>query len=231
VNGFVRAARASDAADLARIQVACWRHGYAGIVPGEVLAELTSAEAETRWRDRWTEAITKPPTSRHHVLVAVTAPGASHAADPSRAPSRMVAGFASAGPAGDGDRWPGTDAELFELRVAPELAGHGHGSRLLNAVAATLAGDHFTSVSAWALEADTAFRRFLESAGWAPDGARSELDMGTRVPVIRLHTLLPGGDDPPDPPERWGSRRTPSAHPGGGPGFAPGPGPRPGASP
>jgi len=198
---FVRAARASDAAGLARVQVACWRHGYAGIVPGEVLAGLTSTEAETRWRDRWAEAITKPPTTRHHVLVAVTAAspgsppaaGLPPAADNAHAtvPSRIVAGFASAGPAGDGDRWPGTDAELFELRVAPELTGHGHGSRLLNAVADTLAEDRFTSVSAWVLEADTAFRRFLESAGWAPDGARSELDMGTsRIPVVRLRTLL-----------------------------------------
>jgi GNAT superfamily N-acetyltransferase len=179
---FVRAARESDAAGLAQVQVACWRQGYTGIIPDDVLAELTSPEAEAQWRERWAEAITKPPTSRHRVLVAVTE------ADPGQ--PRVIAGFASAGPATDADRWPATDAELFEFRVAPGLTGRGHGSRLLNAVADTLAEDRFTSVSAWALEADTALRRFLESAGWAGDGARSDLDMGVRVPIVRLHASL-----------------------------------------
>jgi hypothetical protein len=41
------------------------------------------------------------------------------------------------------------------------------------------------------LEADTSMRHFLETAGWAGDGARSELDMGVRVPIVRLHTSLP----------------------------------------
>ena len=42
---FVRAARQSDAADVARIQVDCWRHGYPGLIPDAVLAELTSDDA------------------------------------------------------------------------------------------------------------------------------------------------------------------------------------------
>ena len=106
------------------------------------------------------------------------------------APEREVAGFASAGPATDQDRWPGTDAEVYELRIAPERVGHGHGSRLVQAVADTLTGDGFHTVSFWALEADTALRGFLESAGWAADGARGELDVGTSVPVVRLHTAI-----------------------------------------
>ncbi len=178
---FVRAARGSDAGDVARIQVECWRHGYAGIIPDAVLAELTGDDAAGRWRERWAEAISKPPTSRHRVLVASS--------------NRVIAGFASVGPAGDADHWPATDAELYELRIAPGLTGHGHGGRLLNAVADTLAGDRFARVSAWVLEADTAMRRFLETAGWAGDGARSELDMGVRVPIVRLHASLPA---PPD---------------------------------
>ena len=50
---FVRAARGSDAADVARIQVECWRHEYAGLVPDPVLAELTSDDARGQWRERW----------------------------------------------------------------------------------------------------------------------------------------------------------------------------------
>jgi GNAT superfamily N-acetyltransferase len=178
--GFVRAARSADAAGLARVQVASWRASLAGLVPDAVLAKLTSTDAEKQWAERWLPAITDPPTSRHRVHVAVSSPGA---ADP--------AGFASAGPATDADLWPGTDAELYELHVLPELAAEGHGGRLLHAVADTLAEDGFHTAYTWALSADEERLSFLEAAGWAPDGSHSNLDMGVKVHVVRLHVLLP----------------------------------------
>jgi ribosomal protein S18 acetylase RimI-like enzyme len=191
---FVRPARGSDAAGVARIQVECWRDDYAGVIPDDVLAELTSEEATERWQERWAEAIAKPPTSRHQVLVATaTEPAGGSISEPAAAggrPERVIAGFASVGPASDEDRWPATDGELYELHVAPGRTGQGHGGRLLNAVADTLAEGRFSRVSVWVLEADTALRQFLESAGWAADGARSQLDMGVRVPIVRLHTAL-----------------------------------------
>ncbi len=177
--GFVRPARAGDADALARVQVASWRADFAGIVPPGLLAELTGEEAEQVWGERWREAITNPPTSRHHVLAAVEG-----------TPPRAVVGLVSAGPATDADRWPGTDAELYELRIEPERTGQGHGSRLLQAAADTLVQDGFHTVSTWVLEADEALRVFLESSGWAADGARAELDVGTSVPAVRLHTAI-----------------------------------------
>jgi ribosomal protein S18 acetylase RimI-like enzyme len=103
---------------------------------------------------------------------------------------REVVGFVSAGPATDADRWPGTDAEIYELRVSPERTGEGHDSRLVHAAADTLVGDGFQTVSIWVLEADAGLQRFLESSGWAADGARGELDVGASVPVVRLHTAI-----------------------------------------
>lgn len=186
--GFVRAARASDAPGLARVQVASWQASLAGLVPEAVLAELTSTEAERQWAERWLEAITKPPTSRHRVHVAVTGP--SSAAGAADAGAADLAGFAAVGPATDDDLWPGTDAELYELHVLPALAGQGHGGRLLHAVADTLAEDGFRTACTWALAGDDKRLSFLESAGWAPDGSQSNLDMGVKVPVVRLHTRL-----------------------------------------
>jgi GNAT superfamily N-acetyltransferase len=226
--GFVREARAADVADLARVQVASWRCAYASVVPESVLAELCAAEAIAAWEERWREAITNPPTSRHRVLVAVDEapvsdsvsvsvsvsadvlaaagsanalaaagsggavdPGSGGAVDPGRAGGgRVITGFASAGPATDADRWPGTDAELYELRILPDRTRQGHGGRLLHAVADTLVEGGFHTAFTWALESDAALRGFLESSGWAPDGARAELDVGTRLPAIRLHTRI-----------------------------------------
>lgn len=182
-DAFVRPARAADAAELARIQVACWRAQYSGVVPDPVLDELTSPEAEERFRSQWEAAASRPPTSRHRVLVAVETAGPRQ---------RVVAGFASCGPATDADRWPATDAEMYELDVAPERAGRGHGSRLLNAVADTVRDDGFHTLCAWALESGAGIRSFLESSGWRADGARADLDMGTAVPVIRLHVAVAG---------------------------------------
>ncbi|MGE5292899.1 MAG: N-acetyltransferase family protein [Micromonosporaceae bacterium] len=184
---FVRPARPSDAADLARIQVASWRAGYSGLVPVPVLEELTNPAAEDRWRAQWHAAITGPPTGRHRVLVAVET---VDAAEGGEGRERIVAGFTSFGPATDPDRWPATDAELYELRVDPERTGRGHGSRLLNALADAVTEDGFQTLCAWALESDEALREFLASAGWQPDGARRNLDMGTPVPELRLHVAI-----------------------------------------
>jgi GNAT superfamily N-acetyltransferase len=180
--GFVREARAADAADLVRVQVASWRCVYAAVVPEPVLAQISGPEAAAAWEERWRAAITDPPTSRHRVLVAVT--------DGAGSGSRAVSGFASAGPATDEDRWPGTDAELYELRVLPGQTGQGHGSRLLHAVADKLVEDGFHTACTWALESDAALRGFLELSGWGPDGARAELDVGVRLPAVRLHTRI-----------------------------------------
>jgi GNAT superfamily N-acetyltransferase len=173
---FVRPGRASDAPGLARIQVASWRHDLSGIVPPDVLTEVTSPEAEAVWAGRWREAIGSPPTSRHRVFVAV-GDGAAE-------------GFASAGPATDPDLWPATDAQLYELRVLPERAGEGHASRLMHAVADTLADDGFLTMCTWAVEADKGYQEFLIEAGWAPDGATGELDLGNHVGVLRLRTAI-----------------------------------------
>jgi ribosomal protein S18 acetylase RimI-like enzyme len=177
--GFVRTARASDAPGLARVQVASWQATFAGLVPDAVIAEVTSEEAVGRFAERWREAISAPPTSKHRVHVAVEKPG-----DPE------ILGFAAAGPATDEDLWPGTDGELYELHVVPGAADDGHDGRLLNAVADTFAEDGFSTAYTWALSGDEGRIDFLAAAGWAPDGSQSNLDMGVKVPVVRLHTRL-----------------------------------------
>jgi hypothetical protein len=177
--GFVRGARASDAEGLARVQVVSWRAAFAGLVPDVVLAELTSEASVARFAEHWRESISAPPTSKHRVHVSVEKPG-----EPD------ILGFAAAGPATDEDLWPATDGELYELHVLPSLAADGHDGRLLHAVADSFGEDGFSTGYTWALSGDEARIGFLEAAGWAPDGSRTSLDMGVKVPVVRLHTRL-----------------------------------------
>ena len=182
--GFVREARPSDAPSLARIQVASWQATLGGLVPAEVLAELSSETAISQFEQQWHDSVASPPTTRHRVLVAYLPPGPGSG-------SGDLAGFASIGPATDEDRWPGTDGEMYEFHLLPSHADGGHGGRLLHAVADTLSSDSFTTACAWVLGADQGRLDFLKAAGWAPDGSQGNLDMGVKVPVVRLHTLLP----------------------------------------
>jgi GNAT superfamily N-acetyltransferase len=159
---------------VADIQVRAWREGYGDILPAPVLAEMTGGEAVGLWRERWAEAVAAPPSQRHRLLVAVD--------------EGVITGFAAHAPAGDPDQDAGTTGELLTLLVDPAHRHAGHGSRLLAATVDHLRDDGCATVVAWVFAADDVLRGFLGSAGWAPDGAHSKLDMGEPVSMVRLHT-------------------------------------------
>lgn len=181
VDAFVREGRPDDATTIAELQVRTWRAVYADVVPATVLDELTGPQSVERFTEQWRASTQNPPSSRHRLLVAVQS-GVHDAAG--------ITGFAAIGPAGDEDRWPGTDAEIYELHVAPEHVRQGHGGRLVNAAADTLRDDGFGTACIWIVDTDTVTRDFLTTAGWAADGARREIDLGSPVTMSRLHTAL-----------------------------------------
>lgn len=172
----VRPATPDDAVEIARIQAACWRRVYAGLLPDEALASVGSAEAEQSWRD----AVDAPPSGRHRVLTALA--------------GDVVVGFAALAPAADPDLLPAVDAELQALCVDPEHAGAGHGSRLVNATADVLRSAGFERIHVWLTGREPELRAFLERAGWADDGARRSLDLRgddeVLVDQVRLRTSI-----------------------------------------
>jgi ribosomal protein S18 acetylase RimI-like enzyme len=156
----VRPARGSDAPAVAAATIDAWRASYAGLLPAEVLTGLDLDAATAQWR----AAIEDSGES----LLLVACAGAK------------VAGYASIGP-GDG---PG--GELGEIVVRPEERRHGHGSRLLSAAVEHLRSRGIASVYTWAGDQDEARTRFLESAGFAPDGVARVLDLdGTGATTVR----------------------------------------------
>jgi GNAT superfamily N-acetyltransferase len=182
---FVRPARPDDAAEIGRIQLATWRYAYRRILPREILAGMDEAWMTHQWRT----SIEAPPSPRHRVLVAVE-----------QAETAYLVGFAAAGEADETALAPDEDltamlrpdvAAVTDLLVEPRWARRGHGSRLLAACTDLWRSDGFTTALAWAFEADTVYRTFLESAGWRLDGVARDLDMnGMLVTQLRLHASL-----------------------------------------
>ena len=186
--GYVRPARPEEAAEIVRIQVSTWRVAYQRLLPARILDTLDPDWMAGRWR----EAVASPPTPQHRVLVAI-----EQAAQP------VLVGFAASGPADEQALAPGESAPaagavaVTDLLVEPRWGRRGHGSRLLAASVDHWRDDGFTHAIAWTYEADPATRRFLESAGWQPDGAQRALDVDDLlVPQLRYHTRLPGPETP-----------------------------------
>jgi GNAT superfamily N-acetyltransferase len=165
----------ADADAIGAVQARAWRTAYAALLPAAVLAELDPAMLS----ERWAQAVRRPPSARHRVLVALD--------------RASVVGFAAVAPSEDPDADPVRDAELTVLVVDPQHLGAGHGSRLLAAVADTCRADRFGRLSTWLLAGDDGLRRFLESTGWAPDGAHREVNLdddAASTRQVRLHTAL-----------------------------------------
>lgn len=186
----VRAARAEDAAEIARIQLDTWRIAYSRLLPADVLTGITREQAEARW----SAAVREPPSPHHHVLVATE--------------QDWTVGFVAFGPAEPADaegvfadaggEQADTDVArtgtILALLVEPRWGRRGHGSRLLAAAVAHMRADGMERALTWVLDRDTASTSFYESAGWERDGyARTLAAPGQRIREVRLHVLLDGG--------------------------------------
>ncbi len=171
----VRPAAMADAGQIGMINAAAWRDRLAGILPAEILESLSGDDLGMVWAS----GILNPPTPQHLVLVAVEGDD--------------VLGYAALGPSADPDADDQT-AELVALEVAPEHQRSGHGSRLIAAAADVCREAGMTSVSVWCPVSDGVRRGFLQSAGWGPDSARRDLQVGPAdtdvVREVRLVTAL-----------------------------------------
>jgi GNAT superfamily N-acetyltransferase len=162
----VRPAEPSDAAEIARIQLATWRAAYRDLLPDNVLDALDAGEAAATWQ----HTIEQGPAQ---VFVAME--------------GDWQVGFCAAGPApedesADATGVPVPDAErvalVSALLVEPRWGRRGHGGRLLaNAGRAMLAAGMARGIS-WVAEADKVALGFWERAGWVVDGTVRTLDAG-----------------------------------------------------
>jgi GNAT superfamily N-acetyltransferase len=167
----VRLARATDSPAMAAVQARAWRLDYAA--RPAMLASLDDAAMSASWR----AAVVDPPSPDHRVVVALD--GAA------------VVGLLAWEPDDDPDA-PAGGVRIAVLAIDPPARGAGHGSRLLAAWADLSREGRATAGSTWVPTDDGVQREFLAAAGWAPDGAFRELDLGdgTSLSVARFVTSL-----------------------------------------
>jgi ribosomal protein S18 acetylase RimI-like enzyme len=142
VISVVRPAETDDAAAIARVHVDTWRTTYRGLLSDDFLAALDDAGYEQRWRRTLTDG-----TGRVYV------------ADD----GRSIVGFASGGPERAGE--DGFTGELYAIYVLQEAQGHGHGTRLVRAVAQGLRDMGLADMIVWVLRDNGPARHFYERLG------------------------------------------------------------------
>lgn len=140
----IRPATTADAQAIAEVHVASWRTTYAGLLPDEVLANLSVERRANYWHGELTHL-----NNPHFIYVAESDDG-------------QIVGFASGGPERDG-RLPYT-GELYAIYLLAEHQGKGIGRALAHAVAEHLRLQGMTAMLVWVLKGNPA-ARFYQALG------------------------------------------------------------------
>jgi len=153
----VRPATPGDAEAIAAAHVASWQRAYRGQLPDELLDGLDVARRAEVWKRLLGE-------EGRRTLVAVDDDG-------------EVTGFVHVHAARDDDTGLDT-GEVAAIYAVPGVWSTGVGRALMAAGVRALTEDGFTDAVLWVLDGNERARRFYELAGWAPDGAVKDDQIG-----------------------------------------------------
>lgn len=81
---------------------------------------------------------------------------------------------------------PPASAQIIAFDVSRAVQGHGHGSRLLSAIADTAAAAGSPGLLVWIVAEDAERVKFFQKAGFRPVGVRRSLDTGVGALVEHL---------------------------------------------
>jgi ribosomal protein S18 acetylase RimI-like enzyme/effector-binding domain-containing protein len=178
----IRRAVGGDAGQLAAVHVDSWRAAYAGLVPEQVIAELSVAGREVAWRET-----IAAQGAMAWTLVAERA-GTDHARTGGEA---RLLGFCSVlAPSRDPDDG-GVAGEIAGLYVDPACWREGVGSALLTAGLAELEAAGFGEVTVWIMSGNTAAERFYAGFGFGRDGGE-QVHERSGVTEVRLRRRAAG---------------------------------------
>ena len=155
----------ADCDELGQVHMAVWRDAYAGVMPADYLAGLSSERSAARWR----ELAERPAGAAERILVV-------------RDDLGLIAGFASAGPSRDDDA--PTPWELYAVNLAPAARGTGVADLLLDEVVGR------RDATLWVVEANARARAFYTRHGFVDEGGRSTHE-ATGTPEMRMVRRAP----------------------------------------
>jgi len=170
-NDIVRPARVEDAEAIGWVSVTAWRETYAGIMPDEYLASLSTPQRAGVFRDR----ILQLP-SKQAIFVALE--------------QDDVVGFGVCGPTRESEL--GTDGEVFAINIVDAAKRKGLGLRLMMAMAEGLVHSGFAGAGLWVVEANAPARRFYELLG-GREATRKDQQFGDRT-LVELGYAWPSAD-------------------------------------
>lgn len=143
-NLIIRDACIEDSPAIARVHIDSWRTTYKGIVPSEVLENLSYQERQELWHDRLADQ-----NQRGCILVAQEDHG-------------DILGFASGGQERTGKY--GYDGELYAIYILENHQRQGIGTSLTRGIAKYLYQEGYTSMLVWVL-AENPSRNFYQRLG------------------------------------------------------------------
>jgi len=141
----IRRAVPSDCRAIAEVHVAAWRETYAGLVPDDVLRNLSIERREDFWRG----AVTQAQSTTRVFVAEIGVLG--------------IVGFAACGPRRSALLTQ--DGEIFAIYLRRPAQRRGLGRRLMRAMAADMLARGLNSAAAWVLEGNHGARRFYERLG------------------------------------------------------------------
>jgi ribosomal protein S18 acetylase RimI-like enzyme len=155
----LRDATPADARAIAGVLVRSWRAAYRGLLPDDVLADLSVSDRERFWSD----ILTARPAHTRIVVAAI---------------EDAVVGFAATGPPlVPDDRADPTLGDLYALYLDPDVWCRGIGARLHAAALDRLRSCGFTHAGLWVLDTNERASRFYIRHGWTDTG-RTQVDHG-----------------------------------------------------
>lgn len=174
IAAVIRPATADDARGVAEIHVRAWRAAYGGILPKQLLDELSVDLREDFWK-----AELGDEESLARTLVAEDPPGA-------------IAGFLTLVlPSRDEDAGDRT-AEIAATYVDPPRWNSGVGRSLLREALAGLDGPRWDDATLWVFQRNAQGRAFYARSGFRLDGAKSKHEP-SGVTTARMRLPLGAG--------------------------------------
>ena len=157
----VRDATPADAAAIAAVSVESWRVAYRGLMPEQMLAQLSQRERERAW----TEWLTAPDAAGVVAVLVAVDDDPVHDNSPDM-PDGML-GFAAVGAGREGDPLIG---ELFAIYLRPAVWGRGFGTIMHDTALDRLRAAGFARAGLWMLAGNRRALRFYHRHGWFADG-------------------------------------------------------------